>query len=722
MIVVVAEKPSVGREIARVLGCRERGESCLKNDRYLVTWAVGHLVTLVEPDELDEKYRRWRMEDLPILPDTIPTKVISKTRKQYQIVKKYLNAADTESLICATDAGREGELIFRLIYEEAKCKKPVQRLWISSMTDAAIREGFEGLKPAEDYDGLYRSARSRALADWLVGMNASRAFTIRYHVLLSIGRVQTPTLAILVKRAKEIADFKPEEYYTLTASFGDFQALWFDPAAKDEKTASRIQSEEIAKEKAARVKGKTAAVTDVRHEDKRDIAPQLFDLTSLQREANQKLGFTADKTLKLTQELYEKWKAVTYPRTDSKYLPLDMLPRLKPTFDHLPPPYKALADAIPRKDGKLPFSKRIFDNSKVSDHHAIIPTPQTAKLEAMPPDAAKVFDLIARRTVAAFYPPFCYDAVRAVLEAEGEHFKATGRVVTDEGWKAVYSFEQQGSTKKKSDKDSEEKALPALNVGDTRKTEKATVKKDATKPPAPHTDASLLYAMENAGRDLDDEALREQMKGSGLGTPATRAAMIERLLQVGYAKRRGKAIEATEKGIQLIAIAPPEIASPETTGRWEQALQEIAENKRDTERFMQGIRKLSAFLVTYALTTDKEAHFAPEERKKSAGHAKSVKLIDAVCPLCKKSVQETEKAFGCSDWKNGCRFTLWKDCLKRGGGPELNRKICERLLKEGSLHGSTGTISLHDQTISFTPNGQETPAVSLSVQYEKKAR
>ncbi|MBQ8136576.1 MAG: DNA topoisomerase III, partial [Clostridia bacterium] len=546
------------------------------------------------------------------------------------------------------------------------------------------------MKPSENYDGLYRSAKSRALADWLVGMNASRAFTIRFHVLLSVGRVQTPTLAILVKRAKEIADFKPEEYYTLTASLGDFQALWFDPSAKDEKTAARIKDEQTAKEKAQRVKGKTASVLEVKHEDKREIAPQLFDLTSLQREANQKLGFTADKTLRLTQELYEKWKAVTYPRTDSKYLPMDMLPRLKTTLERLPAPYKALADGIEKKDGKLPISKRIFDNSKVSDHHAIIPTPQTAKLDAMPPDAAKVFDLIARRTVAAFYPPFCYDAARVVLQAEREHFKATGRVVKEAGWKAVYAFDQESGGKKKTDKEAEDKALPEMAVGDTRKVEKTSVKKDATKPPAPHTDASLLYAMENAGRDLDDEALREQMKGSGLGTPATRAAMIERLLQVGYAKRRGKAIEATEKGIQLISIAPPEIASPETTGRWEQALQEIAENKRDTERFMQGIRKLSEFLVSYALTTDKEAHFAPEERKKGAGRAKSVQLIDALCPLCQQKVQETDKAFGCSDWKNGCRFTLWKDCLKRGGGPALTRKICERLLKEGSLQGSTG--------------------------------
>lgn len=713
MIVVVAEKPSVGHDIARVLGCREKGEGFVKNDKYVITWALGHLVSLCEPDEVDEKYKKWRMDDLPILPEHIPTKVLPKTKKQFTVVKKWLSDPETESIICATDAGREGELIFRLIYEQAKCKKPVQRLWISSMTDEAIREGFDTLKPASEYDGLYRSAQSRSVADWLVGMNASRAFTIRFNVLLSIGRVQTPTLAILVRRYHEINHFKPEEYYTVNAQFGDYQGQWFDEMAKDEKTANRLPSKERADAVAARVKGKTATVRTVSREEKKDFAPQLYDLTSLQRDANSKLGFTADKTLKLTQELYEKWKAVTYPRTDSRYLPLDMVGRAKLTLQKLPQEYKSLVEGIPWQEGKLPFSKRIFDNAKVSDHHAIIPTPQTAPVDKLPADARKVYDLIARRTIAAFYPPMVYDAVKIITVCGEDAFKTTGRIVKQLGWKSVYGGEK------------EDEALPALQEGDIRQVGKTTVKKEATKPPAPHTDASLLSAMENAGRELKDEELREQMKGSGLGTPATRAAIIERLVQVGYAARKGRAIHATEKGVQLIAIAPDEVASPETTGRWELALHEIAENKRDTQRFMEGIRRLSAFLVDYARTTEKEGDFPAEEKRYGKGGkrkpASNAKVVaDVVCPLCGKKVQESEKAFGCTAWREGCHFTLWKDGLKRGGGPQLNEKIVQLLLKNGAVTGSTGTLALEEGLLKFTPKGAQSAVVSVPIKYEKK--
>ncbi len=721
MIVIVAEKPSVGKDIARVLGCRERGEGFLKNEQYTVTWALGHLVTLCEPDEMDERYKHWRMEDLPILPEEIPTKVIGKTRKQYAVVKKLMNQKETESLICATDAGREGELIFRLIYQKAQCGKPFQRLWISSMTDAAIKEGFAKLRPSEEYDSLYRSAQCRSLADWMVGMNASRAFTLRYHVLLSVGRVQTPTLAILVKRSGEIRDFKPETFYTVTADFGDYTGVWFDPEAKDEKTASRIAALETAGQIAERVKGREGTVLRVTHEEKKEIAPQLFDLTSLQREANQKLGFTADKTLKLTQELYEKWKAVTYPRTDSRYLPMDMHKRTFQTLQRLPEPYQALVRQTPGYDeGALPVLKRVFDDSRVSDHHAIIPTPQTVKLDALGEDARRVFDLIARRTIAAFYPPYVYDQCRVVTECEGERFRSTGRTVLRQGWRSVIGQEAEKAPRKGAKPKEEEKELPALQEGEKRLCRKAAVKKDTTRPPAPHTDASLLYAMENAGRDLEDEALREQMKGSGLGTPATRAAIIERLLQVGYARRKGKAIEATEKGIELIRLAPKEITSPETTGKWELALDEIARNKRDTQRFMDGIRRLSAFLVEFAQRTEIQAAF-PEESRNPKGKGRSGKgaqgLEGTACPLCGKRVTENEKAFGCSDWKKGCRFTLWKDALTRGGGPVLNEKIVRMLLRDGKVQGSTGFLRLAEGRLEFVPSGKTVPSVSVSVVY-----
>ncbi len=713
MIVVVAEKPSVGRDIARVLKCREKGEGFLKGDTYLVTWAVGHLVTLCEPDEIDEKYKKWRMEDLPILPEHIPTKVISKTKSQFNVIKKLINDKDTERVICATDAGREGELIFRLIYQQAKCQKPMDRLWISSMTDEAIREGFASLKPSSEYEGLYKSATCRSQADWLVGMNASRAFTLRFDALLSIGRVQTPTLAILVKRYHEIANFKPEDYFTVTADFGDYTGQWFDESARDEKKASRIPDQETAKKIVARVKGKAARVKSVEAEEKKEAPPQLYDLTSLQREANRKLGFTADKTLKVAQELYEKWKAVTYPRTDSRYLPMDMIGRTKLTLQKLPGVYQPFVENIPwKEDGKLPISKRMFDNAKISDHHAIIPTPQTAPLDKLPPDAAKLFDMIARRTIAVFYPSHVYDSIKVVTDVEGNAFKSTGKTVRANGWKDVYPAEEK-----------EGDSLPALKEGDGRTVSKAAAKKETTKPPAPHTDASLLAAMENAGRDLEDEKLREQMKGSGLGTPATRAAIIERLIQVGYASRRGRAISATEKGVSLIAIAPEEIASPETTGKWELALDEIAKNQRDTERFMQGIRNLTTFLIQYAKSTDIQASFPEEMRRGRKGSGRKTAAVKpiagAVCPLCGKPVQENSKAFGCSDWRGGCHFTLWKDGLKRGGGPMLNEKLVALLLGKGSVAGSTGVIQLQNGQISFIPKGASAPSVTAAITYQK---
>lgn len=711
MILVVAEKPSVGRDIARVLNCKERGEGYLKGDQYIVSWAVGHLVTLVEPDEIDDKYKKWRMADLPILPDTIPTKVIGTTRSQFSCVKKLMNDKDVSSIVCATDAGREGELIFRLIYEKAACKKPVERLWISSMTDEAIKEGFANIKPSSEYDGLYASAKNRSVADWLVGMNASRAFTLRYNVLLSIGRVQTPTLALLVKRYKEIRDFVPQEYHTVTLELDGFNAQWFDPECKDEKTSIRIKDAETAQNIVKQVKGKSITIREIKREEKKELPPQLFDLTSLQRECNKKFGFTADKTLKITQELYEKWKAVTYPRTDSRYLPHDMIGKTKTTLQRLPAAYQNDVHRIQwRENGALPISKRTFDDTKVSDHHAIIPTPQTAPVDKLPPDELKVFDLIAKRTIAAFYPAYEYDLVKAYSTCETHHFKSSGRTVRADGWRAVYDSGEK-----------EDASLPPLSVGDEKQIKKASSKKEATKPPAPHTDASILSAMENAGRDLEDETLREQMKGSGLGTPATRAAIIERLIKVGYAARKGRALNATEKGVQLIDIVPQELASAELTGKWEKALSEIAENKGDPERFVEGIRNMTTYLVNYASTTEKAGDFKPEERKGKGAKAHTAKVLSGVrCPLCGKEVVESAKAFGCSAWKEGCHFTLWKDCLTKAGGPLLNEKLITLLLTKPSVHGSTGDIAIVNGRIQFIRKDEEIPAVSLPITYTKK--
>lgn len=718
-IVVVAEKPSVGRDIARVLGCRQQGKGCLMGEKYTVTWAVGHLVTLCEPDELDEKYKKWSMSTLPILPDDIPLKVIPSTRDQYQVVKSLINAAETDAVVCATDAGREGELIFRYIYQKSACRKPISRLWISSMTDEAIAEGFRTIQPGEKYDGLYRSAQCRSQADWLVGMNASRAFTLKYDTLLSVGRVQTPTLAILVKRRQKIEQFKPEEYATLTADFGDYKGAWFDEKLEPD---THLPNAEAAKAIAAQVKGQTGTVLSAETARKRDLPPQLYDLTSLQRDANKLLGFTADKTLKLAQSLYETRKALTYPRTDSRYLPPDMIPRVVQTMKLLPPAYQPLVSpALP--EGKLPVSKRTVDETKVTDHHALIPTAKRVDPSTFTEDERQLYDLVARRMLAAFYPPCEYDATKVVTQVGEHHFRTTGRVVLQNGWRDVAPLANPPKTRKKKTDAEEETPLPPLAAGDKRTVVGTSIKQDATKPPPQHNDASLLAAMENAGRELEDEELQRQMKGSGIGTPATRAAIIERLMQVGYAQRKGKTILATDKGVQLIAIMPQEIASPEMTGRWELALDQITDGKQDAAKFMESIRRFSTFLVTYAQNNRAAVTFPDDGRRKKRQQkltAKGKVVEGASCPVCKQGqVLESPQTFFCSRLSEGCHFTLWKDCLVRGGGPELTDKLMQLLARQRQLRGSTGIIVMDEQRIAFYPTGSEIPSANRSLIYQK---
>lgn len=716
-IVVVAEKPSVGRDIARVLGCRTGGDGCLIGDRYIVTWAVGHLVTLMEPNELDPKYEKWSFATLPILPETIPLKVISTTRDQFSKVKKLINDKETDSLICATDAGREGELIFRYIYEKAGCTKPFQRLWISSMTDEAITEGFRDIRPGTDYDGLYESARCRSKADWLVGMNASRAFTLKYNTLLSIGRVQTPTLAILVKRRKEIENFKPEGFCTLTVDFGDYGGVYFSENLDPD---THLKEKEDAEKIAAEVKDKTGTVIQAETTRKKELPPQLYDLTSLQRDANRMLGFTADKTLKTAQSLYEKHKALTYPRTDSRFLPPDMIPRVVQTMKLLPEAYqKFVPGALP--GGKLPVSKRTIDQTKVTDHHAIIPTAKRADPAKFTEDERKLYDIVARRLLAAFYPACDYDATKIITKVEEHQFRTTGKVIVNNGWHDVPPLENPPKAKKKTAEEGEsENPLPPLQEGDTRPVRGTKIKEDKTKPPAPHTDASLLAAMETAGKELDDEELVRQMKGSGIGTPATRAAIIERLLKVGYAQRKGKTLQATDKGVMLIDVVPGELSSPELTGRWELALHDITDGEQDPQRFMDGIARLSSFLVDYARNTAAAVSFPAEERRYGKGGGKKriapVTLPGTVCPVCGKGgIRENGRAFGCTE--KDCNFTLWKDCLEKGGGPALTGKLVQLLLEKKQLQGSTGILMIREGHLLFYPNGSERPSVDRPMVY-----
>ncbi|NLM13115.1 MAG: DNA topoisomerase III [Epulopiscium sp.] len=670
-ILVIAEKPSVGKDIAKVLGCKEKGEGCIIGERYIVTWAIGHLVRLLKPEEYDMKYKRWSFETLPIIPEQMKTKPERKTKKQFDILKKLMNSKEIDYIICATDSGREGELIFRYIYEAVKCKKPFKRLWISSMTDSAIKKGFESLKPGEEYDTLYHSAKCRSEADWLVGMNASRAFSIRYNVLLSIGRVQTPTLSILVQRQKEIDAFVPKDYWEVKADFNGFHGTWTDIKSNE----TKIFEEQKALEIADKVKDKSGIIKDISQEKKKQPPPLLYDLTELQRDGNKMFGFSASKTLSIAQDLYEKRKMITYPRTDSRYVSTDMIPVLKSTLHKLNIPiYSKFVKPILDK-GNLPISKRIVDDSKVTDHYAIIPTDSVPKIDGLTEDEKKIYGLIVKRFLAVFYPDYEYTTTKIITEIENEFFVTKGKTVTQIGWMLFY--------KNDSKKNEDEQELPVLNKGDSATVFDVKTEKKKTSPPKPYTEASLLSAMENAGRLIEDEALREQLKDSGLGTPATRAAIIERLIQVGYVARKGKALYPTEKGIKLIEIVPEALKSPETTGKWEKGLSSIVKNKMDPQKFMESIVRYVNFIVEASTKSDHPIYFPAETKKKT--NKKSGVL--GKCPLCNKGdIKENTKAFYCTEWKTGCKFTLWKNSLEQYG-QAITSKMVKELLKNKIIKG-----------------------------------
>ncbi|MCJ7856290.1 DNA topoisomerase III [Lachnospiraceae bacterium NSJ-143] len=663
-ILIVAEKPSVANDIARVLGCTKKGEGFIESDRYIVSWALGHLVALCEPEEYDAALKKWSFDTLPIIPDNIKLKAIKKTSKQLTVLKKLMNSKDTDSIICATDSGREGELIFRYIYEYVKCKKPFKRLWISSMTDEAIKEGFLLLKDSGEYDSLYQSAKCRSEADWLVGMNASRAYTIRHNALLSVGRVQTPTLFMLVKRQKEINDFVSEDYYEVEADYGSFKGLWYREKYGD----TRIDDISIANEIKERVKGKDALVDLVKKETKRDLPPLLYDLTELQRTANRLYGFSAKKTLDLAQKLYERHKLITYPRTDSRYLTGDMPVKVASAMKKLlyTDRYKPIVSRLDLN--KLNYTKRIIDNAKVSDHHAIIPTDKKTDLSSLSEDEFKVFDLVARRFAAVFYPPYEYMVTTVAASCDGDKFVSKGKTEISRGWHDAEIINE---------KEKKDLIPDNVNKGDILNIKSAVVLNKKTQPPKPYTEATLLSAMENAGRDAEDETLREQMKDSGLGTPATRAAVIERLLSVGYIKRSGKSLIPEEKGIKLCETVPLELKSPQTTGKWEKGLSSIAKGKMQPERFMGSIKRFVLFIIDDAANNNSKVEFEREERH---GSKKSASL--GKCPICGGKVLENSKAFYCSNWKSGCAFKIWKDILDRYGN-RIDAALVKKLLKDG---------------------------------------
>ena len=642
---VIAEKPSVARDIARVLGANQKNGGVLEGKKYVVTWALGHLITLADPEEYDKKYEKWEMSTLPMMPKDMKLVVIRQTGKQFSVVKTQLFRKDIEEIIIATDAGREGELVARWILEKAGCHKPIKRLWISSVTDKAIKEGFANLKDGRAYDNLYRAAVARAEADWLVGMNGTRALTCKYNAQLSCGRVQTPTLAMIARREEEIRQFTPKEYYGVSVETQDVKWTWRDEKTKSFRTFSREKAEEI------RRKTETASleVTRIEEKTKKSMAPGLYDLTTLQREANQKYGFSAKETLNIMQRLYENHKVLTYPRTDSRYIGKDIVPTIRERLKACGiGPYRKLAGALMNKP--VQANSSFVDDKKVSDHHAIIPTEQFVQLDHMTNEERKIYDMVVRRFLAVLYPPFEYQQVTMEAKAAGETFAASGKVVKSQGWKEVY----EGGDQEESEEDEEklkDQRLPKMQTGQKLKVLRAALNTGKTKPPARFTEATLLAAMENPVKFMetrDKEAVKTIGETGGLGTVATRADIIEKLFHSFMMEKKGNEIHITSKAKQLLELVPEDLKKPELTADWEMKLSQIAKGKIRQGDFLHEIRDYTCEIV--------------DEIKSGEGTFRHDNLTNKVCPRCGKKLLavngKNSKMLVCQDRECGYRETI----------------------------------------------------------------
>ncbi|MGD1055986.1 MAG: DNA topoisomerase 3 [Solirubrobacteraceae bacterium] len=693
---LVAEKPSVGQDLARVLpGPFKKGEGFLEGPDHVITWAVGHLVQLAEPEAYDAKYKSWKMADLPIVPERFKLEVRDeRSRKQMSVVTKQLGREDVDEVVNACDAGREGELIFAYLFEKAKGKKPVKRLWLNSMTTAAMKSALASLRPAEEFERLEEAARSRSEADWIVGMNATRAATIRlrssFDGAVSLGRVQTPTLAIIARREEEIKAFKPEPYWLVDATFvapplageaaaervyvGHFQA----PAGSPGKTKGpRIATEAEAEAIVKACGGQPGTITKLEKKEQREKAPMLYDLTTLQREANNRYGFSAKRTLAAAQRLYEEHKALTYPRTNSRYLTTDMVDEIKPIAELVGAhsEYSKGAAYVVGLD-VLPLG-RVVNDEKVTDHHAIIPTRSEHNLEKMGSDDRRVYDMAVRRFLAVFHPEAVFENTRVETTVEAAEtggashvFRTRGKVLQVAGWRGVYeeiSSDAKAELEARGEDEETDQQLPRLEQDEQVKTREVESARKETKPPRRYSDASLLGAMETAGKLVDDEELRETMKDSGIGTPATRAAIIERLITVGYIERDGRALVATEKGLNVIRLLNEHaLTSPGLTGSWEQRLGQIERGEESRKKFMSDI-----------------AGFAQETVKELDETLKDVRIPRArlgPCPVCGHDIVENRKGYSC--WARedpGCGFVIWK----AKAGKTLPLAIAKELIKKG---------------------------------------
>lgn len=642
---VIAEKPSVARDIARVLHCSQKGNGCLEGKEYVVTWALGHLVTLADPEEYDKKYMKWEMSTLPMMPEHMKLVVIRQTAKQYNAVKTQLFRKDVGDIIIATDAGREGELVARWILDKSGCRKPIRRLWISSVTDKAIRDGFHNLRDGREYNDLYRAAAARAEADWLVGMNGTRALTCKYNAQLSCGRVQTPTLAIIAMREEEIRHFQPKEYYGLTVNAGEIFWTWKDQKSGSFRTFHKEKAEEIRE----KIKDGALTITSVTKKPKKTQAPGLYDLTTLQREANQKYGFSAKETLNIMQRLYENHKVLTYPRTDSRYIGKDVVPTIKERLKACGTgPYRKLAGALLNKP--IQVNGSFVDDKKVSDHHAIIPTEQFVQLDHMTNEERKIYDMVVRRFLSVLYPAFEYEQTAMEAEASGYVFAASGKTVKNAGWKEVY----EGDYREEEDENEQEmkdQSLPVYKEGEKLKILDIRMKEGKTKPPARFTEASLLAAMENPVKYLstgDRQAAKTLGETGGLGTVATRADIIEKLFNSFMMEKKGNEIHLTSKAKQLLELVPEDLKKPELTADWEKKLSDISKGKLRQDTFLKEIRDYTCEIV--------------DEIKTASGTFRHDNITNKVCPQCGKRLLavngKNSKMLVCQDRECGYRETI----------------------------------------------------------------
>ena len=652
---VLAEKPSVARDIARVLKCGKKLNGALEGDKYVVTWALGHLVTLADPEEYDKKYKEWKMEDLPMMPKKMELVVIKQTAKQYQAVKTQLYRKDIGEIIIATDAGREGELVARWILEKSHCTKPVKRLWISSVTDKAIREGFAHLRNGKDYEPLYDAAVSRAEADWLVGINATRALTCKYNAQLSCGRVQTPTLAMIAAREEEIRQFKPQEYYGLNLLAGGIRFSWQDPKSGSRRSFSKERMEDLK----AKTGNGSLEITEIEKSRKKTYAPGLYDLTELQRDANKKFGFSAKETLNIMQRLYEHHKVLTYPRTDSRYIGSDIVPTIKERLKACAVgPYRKIAGPLSMKPVKA--AKSFVDDKKVSDHHAIIPTEQFVQMDHMTNEERKIYDLVVRRFCSVLYPPFEYEQTTIKGLAAGEIFTAKGKIVKEQGWKEAYDGDW-------SEEEEEEfQTLKELEEGRHLKIDRADITIGKTQPPAHFNEATLLSAMENPVRYMqtkDAKAAKTLGETGGLGTVATRADIIEKLFHTFLMEKRGSDILITSKGKQLLELVPGDLKRPELTADWEMRLSRIAQGKLKKNVFLKDIRDYTQELIG--------------EIKAGEGTFRHDNITNTKCPVCGKRMLavngKNSKMLVCQERSCGHRETVSR--LTNARCPNCHRKM-----------------------------------------------